>query len=167
MAAKLLGKLVDGAVADVHSTQRNTLGIKCKGTSVVDDTPAEFIYLKGVASTAIGSWIVIDEDYGTALLDNDAATTAEGKLAVAQAAVDSTSEYGWYQIYGKAYALALTAYADNAQAFASATAGSVDDDPDTGNAILGAISRTVVNETTFLATFELDNPRILISDDEV
>ena len=162
MAAKLLGKVV-GAASDVHATQKNTLGVKCDGTSAVDGTPAEFIYLSGVASTAVGSWVVISEDYGTALLDNDVVATAHGKLAVAQAAVDSTSEYGWYQIYGKAYALALTLFADDGLVFATSTAGSVDDDPDGGNAVIGAVGRSAVNETTFLATFELDNPRIALS----
>lgn len=142
---------VVGNPGDVHTSARNPLGTRAMGS---DKT--EYIYLKGVASTAIGSWVVYDELFETILLDTD--LVDQGDVAIASAAVVA-SNWGWYAIKGASVqGLALTALGDNAIVFATSTGGSIDD-TDTGvGYVHGALSRSVVNETTFLATFQISYP---------
>lgn len=60
----------------------------------------EFIFLKGVASTVVGSMVFYDANWQTALATSAAA--APGRpIAVAMAATVA-SQYGWYQIGGQA-----------------------------------------------------------------
>lgn len=132
------------------TTKRHKLGTRRR----VDDK--EFIYLKGVGSTVVGSWVTFDEAGTTTL----ASANAQGRVAVAMAIVDATTEFGWYQIYGSASAKALTAFADNGKVYLTSTAGSVDDTDVAGDAVIGAVGRSAVNETTLLATFELNYPMV-------
>lgn len=57
-------------------------------TRAFDSAGNEYIYLKGVASTIVGSVVTYDETATTALIVADAI----GPVAVAMAIVDSTSE---------------------------------------------------------------------------
>jgi hypothetical protein len=110
-------------IAETSTVQNHPLG-----TRVQAQDPSygvgEFIYLKGLAATAVGSWVTFLQDDGaTALL----AANAIGPVAVAMSA-NVADQYGWYQIYGKCpSALVLAGFADNANVYATATAGSVDD----------------------------------------
>lgn len=115
----------------------------------------EFIYLKGVASCALGSWVTYNaDDYSTTLL----AANAIGPVAVAMAATVA-GEYGWYQIKGKAIGKALAAYADNGLVYATATAGSVDDAVVAGDRVKNAIGASAVDTpSTGLAEFEIEYP---------
>lgn len=115
----------------------------------------EFIYLKGVASTAIGSWVTYNNDDGsTALL----AANAIGPVGVAMSA-NVASQYGWYQINGKAIGKALTGYVDNALVYATATAGSVDDAVVAGDRVKNAIGASAVDTpATGYAEFEINRP---------
>jgi len=83
----------------------------------------EFIYLKGVASTVVGSWVTYNLDDGTTAL---LAANAIGPVAIAMSANIAATTYGWYQISGKAYGKCLTLMSDNDQVWITATAGSVD-----------------------------------------
>lgn len=148
--AALTGKPVVGAPGDVHSEQKNPLG-----TRAFDTDGNEYIYLKGVASTAIGTWVVYDELSVTIRM----VTTSIGPVAIATAATIA-STWGWYLINGTGSGLALTGYADNATVNATATDGSVDDNAVAAAAelnVFGAWGRSAVNETTLLATFQLQN----------
>lgn len=115
----------------------------------------EFIYLKGVASTAVGSWVTYNLDDGsTALL----AANAIGPVAVAMGATVA-STWGWYQISGKAVGKALASYADNGLVFATATAGSVDDAVVDGDMVhLAKGASAVDTPSTGLAEFEISRP---------
>jgi hypothetical protein len=115
----------------------------------------EFIFLKGVASTAVGSWVTYnDDDYSTTLL----AANAIGPVAVAMSA-NVASQYGWYQIQGKAIGKALTGFLDNANVYATATAGSVDDAVVAGDRVKNAKGASAVDTpSTGLAEFEIDYP---------
>ncbi len=109
-------------IADTSTTQQHPLGMRVRARH---DTygEGEFIYGLGVASTAIGSWVTLNaDDYSTILL----AANAIGPVGVSMSANVAT-QYGWYQVYGKAVGKALTAYADNGLVFGTGTAGSVDD----------------------------------------
>ena len=126
-------------------------------TRAVDAEGNEYIYLKGVASCAVGSWVTFDEAGTTTL----AVANAQGRVALALAAVDSTSEYGWFQIYGSATGLCLASFADNGKVFLTATGGSVDDTDVAGDAVIGAIGRSARDTTTGTSTFELNYPVVM------
>lgn len=115
----------------------------------------EFIYLKGVASTAVGSWVTYTaSDYATALL----AANAIAPVAVAMSA-NVADQYGWYQISGKAVGKALTGYVDNALVYATATAGSVDDAVVAGDRVKLARGASAVDTPSAgLAYFEIHRP---------
>lgn len=131
----------------INTTKRFKLGTRRR----VD--AKEFIYLTGVASTAVGSWVFFDEVHISTLT----VANSKGRVAVAMAATVA-STFGWYQIYGSAQGLALTLFADNAKVWVTSTAGSVDDTDVAVDLVDGAIGRSAVNETTFIATFELNYP---------
>lgn len=115
----------------------------------------EFIYLLGVASTAVGSWVTYNMDDGsTALL----AANAIGPVAVAMSA-NVASQYGWYQIQGKAVGKALTGFVDNANVYATATAGSIDDAVVAGDRVKNAKGASAVGTpSSGLAEFEIARP---------
>jgi len=118
--------MIGGQQIDANSsTQQHQLGLRCKAVDMAstDYGVGEFIYLKGLASTAVGEWVTYNEDdYSTALL----AANAIGQVAIAMAATVA-DEYGWYQISGKGVGLVAASFADNANIYATATAGTVDD----------------------------------------
>jgi len=142
------------AVASTSTVQNHPLG-----TIVVADDPVygggEFIYLKGVASTVVGSWVTYNQDDNTTAL---LAANAIGPVAVAMS-ICVASEYGWYQISGKAVGKALAAYADNGLVFATATAGSVDDAVVAGDRVKLAKGASAVDTPSAgLAEFEIQRP---------
>ena len=119
----------------------------------------EFIYLKGVASTVVGSWVTYSlDDSATVLLL--AADSPDNPLAVAMAATVA-SEFGWYQISGKAVGKAKASYADNAEVFATSTAGSVDDSVVAGDRVVHALGASAVGTpSSGLAEFEIRRPYV-------
>ena len=145
MSIKLIAPLTNVDTYKVHNL----------GDRYRDENGAEFIYLTGVASTVVGSWVTFDEAHLTTL----AVANGQGRVAIAMAAI-TADKYGWYQIYGSASGLAKTAFADNGKVYLTSTAGSVDDTDVSGDAVIGAVGRSAVNETTLLATFELNYPMV-------
>lgn len=115
----------------------------------------EFIYLKGLAATAVGTWVTFNaDDYSTTLL----AANAIGPVGVAMSA-NVASQYGWYQISGKAIGKALASYADNGLVYATATAGSIDDAVVAGDRVKNALGASAVDTpSTGLAEFEIQRP---------
>lgn len=115
----------------------------------------EFIFLKGLAATVVGSWVTYAaDDNSTALL----AANAIGPVAIAMSA-NLAGYYGWYQIGGKAVGKALTGYVDNALVYATATAGSVDDAVVAGDRVKLAIGASAVGTPSAgLAEFEIQRP---------
>jgi hypothetical protein len=99
----------------------------------------EYVYLKGVASTAVGDAVVYDETGATARLSTSTATAQP--VAVAMSANVLATTFGWYQIYGLATVAsgALTVAAD-AYLQSTATTGAVDDTTTAGKTIVGATS---------------------------
>lgn len=142
------------AIADTSTTQKHPLGTIVRAT---DPTygEGEFIYLSGVASTVVGSWVTVHEDgFTTTLL----AANDIGRVAVSMS-INVANQYGWYQISGKAVGLALTGYADNGLVYATATAGSIDDAVVAGDRVKKAIGASAVGTpSTGLAEFEIDRP---------
>ena len=117
----------------------------------------EFIYLLGVASTVVGSWVTYNlDDNSTKLLVADDI----GPVAVAMSA-NVAGQYGWYQIHGKAIGLALTGFIDNALVYSTSTPGSVDDAVVAGERVFNAKGASAVGTPSAgLAEFEIARPWI-------
>lgn len=142
------------AIADTSTVKNHPLGLIVQATDPIYGA-GEFIYLLGVASTAVGSWVTYYTDDGSTVL---LAANAIGNVGVAMSA-NVASSYGWYQISGKAVGKALTGYLDNALVYATATAGSVDDAVVAGDRVKGAIGASAVGTpSSGLAEFELNRP---------
>lgn len=145
-------------ITTVSTVQNHPLGTRVKarddGTGAFGE--AEFIYLKGVSSCAIGTWVTYyPDDWTTARL----AANAIAAVAVAVSAVDASTKYGWFQIFGKAVGLALAGYADNGLVYATATAGSVDDAPVAGDRVKCALGASAIDHPdTGFAEFEITYP---------
>lgn len=124
----------------VDSTQKYTLGTIVRGQSQ-DYGDAEFIYLKGVASTAEGSAVLYDEAGVTSLL----AANDKGPVAISLTANTAATTYAWYQILGKAAVKCAASSADNAFLGREGADGQLGDGRATGDEILGMISRSATD----------------------
>jgi hypothetical protein len=146
--------LIGQAIDENSSTAKAELGLIVKAKDPTYGV-GEFIYLKGVASTAVGSWVTYDAaDYSTTLL----AANASGPVAVAMSA-SVAGEYGWYQISGEAVGKALASYADDALVYATATAGSIDDAAVSGDRVKRAKSTSALGTpSSGFATFAIERP---------
>lgn len=121
-------------ITKVYTTLDYALGTKCMARNTTTGYVGEFIFLKGVASTAAASWVLISyDDHSTSLLaDNDI-----GPVGIAMAATVA-STYGWYQIRGKASGLLAASVGDNAALYATATAGTAGATSSGKSEIIGA-----------------------------
>jgi hypothetical protein len=141
-------------IATTSTVKNHPLGKIC---TAVDPTygEGEFIYLLGVANTAIGSWVTYNLDDGSTTL---LAANAIGPVAVSMSA-NVASQYGWYQISGKAVGKALTGYVDNALVWATSTAGSVDDAVVDGDMVhLAKGASALDTPSAGFAEFEISRP---------
>lgn len=141
-------------IANTETDARVALGTIVRAVDPVYGA-GEFIYLKGVASTAVGSWVTYNsDDFSTALL----AANAIGPVAVAMSA-NVASQYGWYQIQGKAVGLVASGFVDNANVYATATAGTVDDAVVAGDRVKGAVGASAIGTPAAgQAEFEIARP---------
>lgn len=139
---------VAGAIGDIDTTAKNLVL-----TTAVDNEGGGWIYLKGVASTVATDFVTYDELGITARLVRGAI----GDVAVAYAATVANT-WGWYKRLGSALGNTATTVVDNANVFASATTGRVDDGGYIGDQIVGAVFRSTT--TANVATIQLTNPRI-------
>ncbi len=117
----------------------------------------EFIFLKGVASTAVGDWVGYSPALGTSVR---AIANGTYPLAVAMAACDTTTKYGWYQISGVARANGLTSITHTSGFLAlTGTAGSLDDASVIGDHVYNARKTTTVHVVgTFTDTYNISRP---------
>jgi hypothetical protein len=155
MAYQILGNtIIPQAIADTSTTAKLPLGRRIQAYDSTYNV-GEFIYLKGVASTAVGSWVHYNaDDFSTAL----AVADGIGPVAVAMSA-NVASQYGWYQIHGKAVGKALASYVDNALVWLTSTAGSIDDAVVDGDMVhLAKGASAVDTPSTGLAEFEIAYP---------
>lgn len=145
--------VVEQAIADTSTTKKHDLGTIVRA---VDSSygVGEFIYLLGVASTAVGSWVTYNMDDGSTTL---LAANAVGPVAVAMSA-NVADQYGWYQIGGKAVGKCLTQFADNAQVWITATAGSIDDASVAGDLVNNAKGASTTVADSGVADFEISRP---------
>ena len=112
-------QIIEQAIATNSTTQAHPLGTIIRAVDATYGV-GEFVYLKGVASTAVGSVVEYDTSWQTGLAT--VAVEEPRPLAVAMSACVA-SEFGWYQISGEAVVKIATAVTFAAGAIISAGAG--------------------------------------------
>lgn len=102
MTFRTVGPAIAGhqPIADTSTTQLHPLGTIIQAHSATFGS-AEFIYLRGIGSTVVGSIVNYDDSFLTAL-STTALDTAR-PVAVAMSA-NVANSFGWYQISGIAVA---------------------------------------------------------------
>lgn len=141
--------IAPGSLSTVDSAATMTLGVKAS-----DGSGNEYIYLQGVASTAIGSVVTYDEAGLTAL----AVANAVGPIAVAQSA-SVANKFGWYLVNGSGSALTDNTVVDNADVYLTATPGAVDDAVVAGDRVHGALFRAARTGAGLVA-IQLFSPQV-------
>lgn len=140
-------------IAVTDTVQRHKLGTIVKATDDNGGGEGEFIYLLGVASTVVGSWVTYNpDDFSTTLL----VPNAHGPVAVAMS-INVASQYGWYQIQGKGSAKAAVV-ADDAKVYIDTVAGHCDDAFVAGDRVFGAKWASASTAVGNLAEVELARP---------
>ena len=146
-----------GGVQPIATTETTKATAHALGDIVkaVDSTygTGEFIYLKGVASTVVGSTVVWDSSFQTALTG----TGSRGPVAVAMSA-NVANQFGWYQISGLAQVLSAAAVASGAPLQTNATPGTVDDTATVGQYIDGMVAKAAAGGASVLFTAALSRP---------
>ena len=133
----------------VHTAKRFRLGtIKTAANN------NQYIYLKGVASGTQYDWVVYDEQFVTTRM----VAASIGQVAIAQAAVDATTKFGWYLIWGSGLGRCDAGYADDGVVMSAGVAGSVDDASLAAaeTQVFGAWGRSAISGST--ATFQVQHP---------
>lgn len=144
------------AIATTDTVQNHPLGTIVTAVDPVYGE-GEFIYLKGIGSTVVGTMVDFDQYLGTTALSP--ATGGVGPVAVAMSA-NVANQYGWYQISGSAVVKAPNAMTPGADVFSlAATPGSVDDAAVNGEQILNAkVSTTTGTPGTGLGVIQIQRP---------
>jgi hypothetical protein len=157
---KIIGPVTfDQAIDETSTTQMAPLGmiVLAEDQAATGYGVGEFIYLAGVASTAVGSWVTIADNQTTAL----AVANGIGQVAVAMSA-NVASSWGWYQISGQAAGKVLVGFAaTGSDAFLTGTAGSLDDADVAGDFVLGGVPLSAIGTPSGgLAEFQLNRPSV-------
>lgn len=151
---KIVNQLLGAQGIQVADTvQNHALGTRVRAMDA-DYGEGEFIYLKGVSSTVVGSWATINLDDGTSTL---LVADAVGSVGVAMSVADASTKYGWYQVFGKCSAQAAASFADNGAVYITATAGVVDDAVVDGDMVHNAKGASTITGAG-LADFEIHYP---------
>ena len=151
--------IIEQAFDASSSTQLHDLGmiVRAFDTATTAQGVGEFIYLKGVASTAVGTWVTFNAD--------DWSTTHLGAGSIGGVGISMSAnivnKFGWYQLSGKAVGGCQTSYADNARVWATASgAGLVDNQSVEGDLVFNAIGASTTTAGTFVADFEINRPYV-------
>lgn len=143
-------------IANTETVQKHPLGTIVKG---FDPTygEAEFIYLVGVASTAVGSPVTYSTTAWTTTLA-PVGTNIPQPIAVSMSA-NVASQYGWYQISGNAVALKSSASLDPGAAVGVATAGYLTATA-TGKEVFGAVVSATATGSATSVTVMINRPHM-------
>jgi hypothetical protein len=141
------------AIATASDVQNHPLGLIVTASDPTYGS-GEFIYLKGFTSARVGDWVTYNNDDGTTTA---LAANAIGPVGIAMSTATG-SQYGWYQISGKAIGGCKTAFADNAKVWITASAGRVDDTSVAGDLVNNAKGASTTVSGSFLAEFEIARP---------
>lgn len=132
-------------IANTSTTQAHALGTIVRAT---DPTygEGEFIYLLGVASTAVGSVVTYEASgYQTALAP--VGSNLPKPVAIAMSA-NVASQYGWYQISGRAVAKKTSGVAIGAAAAVGVKTTGLIAATGSGKEVQGAITVAVSTAST-------------------
>jgi hypothetical protein len=153
MAGQKTGALLAsvGNLTDVDTAARNPVGSRIAGTDDFGNY-AEYVYLKGVASTIVGSVVTFDEAGVTALI----VANGKGPVAIAMA-VTVASTWGWYGVVGTFKADVVANSADNSTVGRETTDGKVGDGRAAGDEIANAFQREATTAAA-LAYVQIDRP---------
>ena len=149
--------VVPQGIADTSTSQKVPLGmtVRAKDNATTAYGVGTFIYLKGVASTVLGSVVTYNADDMSTTL---ATANAIGPVATSMS-INVASSFGWYQIHGKGVAKVLASFANNADTYLTATAGSVDDADVAGDSIRALKGASAIDTpSTGLAEVEMSYP---------
>lgn len=124
----------------VHATQKQRLGLR-----KTDQARNEYIYLKGVTSNAVGSWVSFNTTSYVAVL---LAADAVGKVGVSMSTATG-SQWGWFMISGFYASSKSDTVAAAGGLFIDGTPGRVDDQSVAGDFVFGAVS-TAADATNIL-----------------
>lgn len=122
-----------GEPGEVHSSQKNPLG----AVRLFSDGNS-YIYLKGVTSCVDGSMVIFQPGVWTAVL---AATGVKGSVAIATAAVDAATEFGWFTYIGQDVGISQTAVTSNTPLFIGGVSGAISTTAVKGDQIMNAVAR--------------------------
>jgi hypothetical protein len=154
MAYTIISGLVGGQrIADTSTVQNHPLGRIIDAIDPVYGA-GEFIYLKGVTSTVVGSWVTYNADDWTSTL---LVPNAIGPVAVSMSINAASTSYGWYQISGKAIGFAADV-ADNGKVYIDTVAGRCDDAVVAGDKVHNAKWASAEDTATNLAEVEIMRP---------
>ena len=142
---------------DVHTSQQNALGMVREFSD-----GNSYIYLKGVTSCADGSVVVFQEGVWTAVL---IATGLKGSIAIAQAAIDAATKFGWFLYIGQDVITVRTAVTSNVALFAGGVAGYVDITAVKGDQITGMFIRNAAAAAGGSAVVQVSRARIGMSNE--
>lgn len=141
-------------IAATDTVQKHPIGTKVTAVDPVYGE-GEFIYMKGVANTVVGSMVVYDQYAKTTALTLPG--VGRGPCAVSMSS-NIDNQYGWYQISGAAVVRSVAATGTGA-VYITATAGVVDDTAVAGDRIDGARYKTADGVPgAGLAVIQIDRP---------
>ena len=153
----LEGRIIPQAIDATSTSQKIDLGtiVQAKDSASTDYGVGEFIYLKGVASTVVGSVVAYSpDDFTTALVS----ANGVGPIATAMS-ITVADQYGWYQISGKGVGKVLASFADNGDCYLTSTAGSIDDANVAGDFVSNMLGASAIDTpSTGLAELEMWRP---------
>lgn len=143
-------------IANTETTAKHPIGTIIRA---VDPTygEGEFIYLKGVASTVVGSIVTFNTTDGQTALA-PAGTNVPQPIAVSMSA-NVAGQYGWYQIAGQAVAFKSTGAMTAGSAVGVSTAGVLNATA-TGKEVMGATVITTVTAAEASVLILIDRPHM-------
>jgi hypothetical protein len=144
---------------EVHATQKNPLG----AVRLFSDGN-HYIYLKGVTSCVDGSVVVFQPGVWTAVL---AATGVKGSVAIAQAAVDAATEYGWFLYVGSDVITVRSASTSNTALFIGGVSGYVSTTAVKGDQVINAFLRNAAAADGGSAQIQIDRAFVGMSNESV
>lgn len=118
----------------IHATKRFRLGTQKK-----DIAGNTYVYLKGVASTVVGSAVTYNSSFASAL----SVTGARGPVAFSMSANTAATTFSWYLVEGVCNADFAGAAVAGAKLY-SASTGKVDDAVVAGDQITNAVVAATV-----------------------
>ena len=117
-----------------------------------------YVYLRGVTGNVAGAWLSLNDEGQSALLT----TNSIGRVGVSMSAFDSSTEWGWVQVYGQNTISANSdAISTNAQLYTDDSPGYITDTDASGEMVIGAWSRSAADASSTILEVELNHPFVI------